>query len=518
MAIRTPVGARIRRKRKAAGLTQAALAGALGISASYLNLIENNKRAIGGTLLLRIGERLGIDLEHLSGDAEARIIATIGELMGDPAMGGLEIDAQSARDLVTRFPEAGAVLARLYHAYADANAEIDVLQHRLKSDPLLSQLLHPILNRIAGIKSGAEILETIPDLTEEERGRFVTTINAEARELVPSMQSLVDYFDQAAARQKRLSPLSELDEAIIGHNNHFPLLEDAAAALRAELGAGSGRLDAAAIAGALHARFGIDSHVVGAARDARADDRGGDWGGDGGGALVFRESTPQSSRVFQMLRLYALKAAGDVIETTLGRMDLASDEAKALARRALSSYVAAAAMMPYDSFLAMAEERRYDAELMSDILGVSFEQVAHRFVTLRRKGSEGVPFGFLRADRSGRLTKRFPLPGLSIPGFGHGCLLWPVYGAFSEPGVVRQVSVFPGGGRFLLLAKATRKHTDGFGVPPLVFSVMLACDIVHADRTVYGRGLDLGQKPVEVGPACMLCPRLACSHRQEIPA
>src|SRR5690606_3839007 len=136
------------------------------------------KRAIGGTLLLRIGDRLGIDIETLSGDSEARIIATIGELMGDAVMKGVDMDAQAAHDLVARFPEGGVALARLYRALADANAEIDVLQHRLKSDPLLSELLHSILNRIAGIKSGAEILEGIADLTEEERRRFIATINS----------------------------------------------------------------------------------------------------------------------------------------------------------------------------------------------------------------------------------------------------------------------------------------------------------------------------------------------------
>ena len=521
---RTPIGARIRRSRIAAGLSQVALARALGISASYLNLIENNKRAIAGTLLLRIGERLGIDLEHLSGDSEARTIATIGELMGDAVMGGIRIEAETARDLVARFPEAGAALARLYRALADANAEIDVLQHRLRSDPLLSQLLHPILNRIAGIKSGAEILETIPDLTEEERRRFVATINAEARELVPSMKSLVDYFDQAAARQKRLSPISELDEAIVAHNNHFPALEEAAEALRAEF-CRNGRLDEEAIAQALERRFGIVCRLRTAADD---DAVVGPWveieaEGEAAGPatapapLLLREVDPRSTRIFRMLRRHAARGSGDVIDATLARLELTSDEARALARRALSSYVAAAAMMPYGDFHALAEERRYDVEVISELLGVSFEQAAHRLVTLRRKGEEGVPFGFLRADRSGRLTKRFPLPGLSIPGFGHGCLLWPVYSAFSTPGVVRQVSVFPGGGRFLLLAKATAKHVTGFRQPPLVFSVMLACDIIHADRTVYGQGLDLGEKPVEVGPACMLCPRLACGHRQVIP-
>src|SRR5690606_22369656 len=264
---RTPIGARIKRKRIAAGLSQAALAQALGISASYLNLIENNKRAIGGTLLLRIGDRLGIDLETLSGDSEARTIATINELMGDSVMKGIDMDADTARDLVARFPEGGAALARLYRAMADANAEIDVLQHRLKSDPLLSELLHPILNRIAGIKSGAEILETIPDLTEEERGRFVATLNAAARELVPSMKSLAAYFDNAAARQKRVSPITELDEAIIAHNNHFPALEEAAQALRAELG---GKLEAETVARALERRFGVECRT-GPAGQARAD-------------------------------------------------------------------------------------------------------------------------------------------------------------------------------------------------------------------------------------------------------
>jgi predicted transcriptional regulator/DNA-binding XRE family transcriptional regulator len=505
---RTPIGARIKRKRLQAGLSQVALAQALGISASYLNLIENNKRAIGGTLLLRIGERLGIDLEHLSGDSEARTIGMIGELMGDPAMKGIDMDADAVRDLVARFPEAGAALARLYRAYADANAEIEVLQHRLKSDPLLSQLLHPILNRIAGIKSGAEILEGISDLTDEERRRFIGTINSEARELVPSMQSLVDYFDQSAARQKRFSPILELDEAIIANNNHFPRLEDAAAVLRTELETG-GRLEAETIASALKRRFGITCRLA-SAGSARLE--------EGEAVLTFPEFMPRASRIFRMLRLYALRAAGDVIEATLGGLELTSEEARALARRALSSYVAGAMMMPYDSFLAMAEERRYDAGLLSQILGVSFEQVAHRFVTLRRKGSEGVPFGFVRADNSGRLTKRFPLPGLNIPGFGHGCLLWPLYTAFFERGLVRQVCAFPGGARFLLVAEATSRHVAGFGAPPLVFAVMLACDIIHADRTVYGTGLDLSQPPIEVGPACMLCPRLDCSHRQEIPA
>ena len=501
---RTPIGARIRRKRIAAGLSQVALARMLGISASYLNLIENNKRSIGGKLLLRIGERLGIDLEHLSGESEARTIAAIGDLMAEPLMRGIEIEPQSVRDLVARFPEAGTALARLHRAYADATMEIETLRHRLKSDPLLSEMLHEILNRIAGIKSGAEILADIPDITEEERRRFITTINTEARELVPTTQSLLAYFDQTSARQRPVSPIREVDEAIIAHNNHFPELETIAEALRREI-AGTGPIAEQPLAAALERQFGIACRIGGNADAGKPE-------------LVFSDTTPRPARIFRMLRTFAANASAESLAQTMHRLELSTEEARDLALRALSSYVAGAIMMPYHAFLRMAEENRYDVELLSGLAGVSFEQAAHRLVTLRAKGREGLPFGFLRADRSGRLTKRFPLPGLTIPGFGHGCPLWPIYDAFSTGGVVRQVSVFPGGGRFLLVARTVSKHAARFGQKPLTFSIMLACDVVHADRTVYGDGLDLGGAPVEVGPSCVPCPRLSCAHRQEIPA
>lgn len=506
MAIRTPIGARIRRKRKAIGLTQTALAGALGISASYLNLIENNKRAIGGALLLRIGERLDIDLARLSGENELRTIGTIGELMVDPVMRGIEMEAESIRDLATRFPEAAAALTRLYRAYSDASANIETLRYRLRSDPYLSQLLHETLNRVAGIKSGAEILATIPDLTGAQRDRFVATINSGINDLVPTIRNLVDYFDQTTADERLISPMNEVDDAIIDHNNHFPVLEELAEALCAELPARR-PVQEEALAALLARRFGIDFRLTSGEGEAPAADN----------VLAIPDVTPPSTRLFAMLRTYAMRAASPVIEEVVASFALTSGEARRLAFRSLSSYVAGAMMMPYETILSLAEERRYDIELIGSLVGASFEQVAHRLVTLRRTGREGVPFGFLRADRAGRMTKRFPLPGLTLPASGHGCLLWPIYSAFAERGVVRQVSVFPGGARFLQVAKQVVKHSNGFDRLPPTFSVMLSCDMLHADRIVYGQDLTAGETAVETGPSCMLCPRMACPHRHEAP-
>ena len=508
MTIRTPIGTRIRRNRIAAGLSQVALAKAVGISASYLNLIESNKRAIGGRLLLRLGERLGIDMAYLSDESEFLAITTINELMADPVMQGIKIEQNDIREVAGRFPEFATALTRFYRAYADAAANIEFLHHRLKSDPLLSETLHEILNRIAGIKSSAEIVATTADLTLAEQRRFAATIDAEAHHLVPTVRNLISYFENTSRRDTRpVSPMNEIDEAIIERDNHFPALETVADQLAEDLGTDLPRQESR-IAALLERRFGIGCRL--------ASDDDIQRGEQDEQVLLLPETVSAATRMFRMLRLYATRAAGDALEECVASLSLVSDEARRLAHRALSSYVAAAIMMPYDTFHALAEERRYDVELIGNLVGANFEQVAHRLVTLRRKGQEGVPFGFLRADPAGRLTKRFTLPGLTLPGSGHGCLLWPIYRAFSTPGITCQVSELPGGARFLQLAKQVVKNPGGFQPRSPTYAIMLSCDMLHADRTVYGQGLDAARDSVKTGPSCLLCPRMECSHRNEI--
>ena len=53
---KTILGARIRERRRTLKISQADLARRVGISASYLNLIEHNHRAIAGSLLRRTAD------------------------------------------------------------------------------------------------------------------------------------------------------------------------------------------------------------------------------------------------------------------------------------------------------------------------------------------------------------------------------------------------------------------------------------------------------------------------------
>src|SRR3546814_12770366 len=79
---------------------------------------------------------------------------------------------------------------------------------------------------------------------------------------------------------------------------------------------------------------------------------------------------------------------------------LTGEQARTTGRRALANYLASALLFPYAPFLAAAEDWRYDIERLAHHFGGSFEQTAHRLVTLRRPGAQGTPFAFLRSDRS----------------------------------------------------------------------------------------------------------------------
>jgi predicted transcriptional regulator len=93
-----------------------------------------------------------------------------------------------------------------------------------------------------------------------------------------------------------------------------------------------------------------------------------------------------------------------------------------------------------------------------------------------------------------------------------------IYGAFGATGSVqRQIVQFADGSRYLFVARAQARPGGGFTDRAVPTSIMLACDVLQADRTVYGAGLELGDSrhDVPVGPSCRLCLRRDCTDRQE---
>lgn len=513
--MRAPIGFRISNRRKSLKISQAALARLVGISPSYLNLIENNKRDVGGSLLHRIAAQLSIDIDELAGRAEQKLLQDLEEAFADPMVESLPFRPDERRELVAQYPASAAALARLHRAYSDAVASADAYADRLRSDPLLSQLLHQVLSGVTAIRSSAEILADVPDLDDAERQRFLAAIGRETRTLSDVARNLIGQFDTSSRSRRDLSPAREIDDLIIERENHFPALEAVADQLRAEIER-AGPFGLSTLTTLLNERFGVTVAVGGAPADPEfpgqyrfhARER----------AMWFHGASTLATRQFQLARLYGELAAADVITDTLLSARLSTPTARRLASRAVGSYLAGAMVFPYSRILAEAEASAYDIDHLRQVYHASFEQVAHRLVTLRRPGEEGIPFGFLRSDPAGRLTKHFPLPGLLLPNSGHACPLWAIYGAFRTPETpLRQVVRFSDGSRYLFLARTVQRRTASFREPVVLSSVMLACDVLHADRTIYGAGLDLSDLSADVlvGPSCRLCTRRDCASRQE---
>jgi predicted transcriptional regulator/transcriptional regulator with XRE-family HTH domain len=514
---RAPIGYKIRSRRKELGFTQAALAKDAGISASYLNLIEADKRAVGGGLLQRLAGLLEVDADTLTGRAERRIIDELRAVAAEPMIQHLHLHPESVVDLVGRYPQWARALLALHRAYRDGTHTVAALSDRLNRDPFLGETVHKILTHITAIRSASEILDEAGTLAPEQQRRFHGIISGESGKLSETAQALAAYFDQANTETRALTPADEVDDFLIERGNYFPRLEDAAARLRDEIDR-QGGLNPQACAEYLESKHGIVTRNVAPGGTELAGYRNQSSFDPDSRTLSFLENISMSTRRFQIVRLAASFALDDAIEAETNNARLVSSEAHSLAKRALSSYCASAAIFPYDHFQETATALRYDTDILRQRYDASFEQVCHRLATLRKPGSEGIPFAFMRADPAGYITKRFPLPQLALPYHGHGCPLWAIYQSFQTPNrIIRQLADFPDGSRYVMIARSETKRPGAFHEPPVQRAVMLACDALHADRTVYGDGLDLHSSDLAtpVGPACRLCARTGCQHRSE---
>jgi len=114
------VGPRFRRIRQQLGLSQTQIAEGLGVSPSYINLIERNQRPVTAQLLLRLAETYDLDLRDLATADEDRFFAELNEVFSDPLFRGLDMPKQELRDLAELCPGVTHALQRLYAAYTEA--------------------------------------------------------------------------------------------------------------------------------------------------------------------------------------------------------------------------------------------------------------------------------------------------------------------------------------------------------------------------------------------------------------
>lgn len=220
-------GSRIRERRVIQGVKQADLARDIGISASYLNLIEHNRRRIGGKLLLDIAAALEVMPQVLTEGAEAALLSVLGEAAVAAEL-SVE-DAGQAEAFAGRFPGWAAALAARQRRVAALERTVETLSDRMAHDPVLADSMHELLTTAAAVRSTAEILAGNETLEREWQDRFHANLDADSRRLAQSAQALVAYLEQAKGTDATTgkSPQEEVEAYLAAQAFHFPALERA---------------------------------------------------------------------------------------------------------------------------------------------------------------------------------------------------------------------------------------------------------------------------------------------------
>lgn len=233
--------------------------------------------------------------------------------------------------------------------------------------------------------------------------------------------------------------------------------------------------------------------------------------------LLLSEALSGASRTFGMVYQLVLSEHGPDLDALAEAARPPDEVTRRLLKVSLTNTLAAAVLMPYGPFQSLAEESGHDLGRLQQRFGVSFEQVAHRLTTLGRPTARGVPFFLMRVDQAGNVSKRYAADAFPFSRFGGACPRWRLHSAFRTPGeVVTQIVETPDGGRWFTLARTVARQGGAGDGDDL--AVGLGCELRHAHRLIYARGLDLDQpETTPIGPACRLCPRHPCAERAAPP-
>lgn len=121
---KTFIGPHLRRMRLERGETQQQTARALGISASYVNLLENNERSVSVAVLLKLFEVYGVDWREIAEDDGTSQLADLRAVMHDPLFAEMRPDLQQMRAALVHSPALVSSFLRLHSAYQAATDQL----------------------------------------------------------------------------------------------------------------------------------------------------------------------------------------------------------------------------------------------------------------------------------------------------------------------------------------------------------------------------------------------------------
>ena len=169
-------GARLRRLRLKLGITQSQMAAQLGLSPSYLNLIERDQRPLTVQVLLRLSSVYGIGAADLSGVESAAILDRLKEVFADPLLAGEVASTAELAEMAEAAPNAALGVARLHQAWIEALQRLSDLTHRMAQggeEPRLHSQRAPTPTADPRPETGRQIQAEIEGAAETVAARLV---------------------------------------------------------------------------------------------------------------------------------------------------------------------------------------------------------------------------------------------------------------------------------------------------------------------------------------------------------
>lgn len=451
------IGPRLRRLRTQLGLTQTRMAEDLGISGSYLNLMERNQRAMSAKVLLKLSETYDIDLSALTSGTDRQLVGELFDALRDPALGKERVPKSEVEDVVGASPATARALVNLHQRHTElsrrilsddgADSAANALRDQVPASDVVRDVLYRVRNYFDPLDRAAE---SLADELNLRRGEPMSALR----------QRLLDHHKVAV----RILPAELLPNMLRYFDRH------------------SGRLNLSELLPDASRRFQVASR------------------------LALLEHKPLIETIIDDANLPSLDAQ------RLMRTTLANYFAAALLMP-YASFLKAAEDLRYDidalghRFGTSAEQVAHRLTTLNrpDARGVPLF-----FVRLDIAGNLSKRFsqGRFQFPRFGGLCPRWAIhEAFTSPDK-------PLVQSVQMPGTDKEP-----GATYLTVARRVTRAGGTLSAPAQSFVIGLGCDIAHAARLVYSDQLSGGERgtPMPIGPNCYLCDRDACPQRAHPP-
>jgi len=225
-------GPRVRRIRNGLGVTQTAMAQGLGISPSYLNLIERNQRPLTVQIILKLASVYKIDVEDLRGEAKS-VVGELRDVFADPLLAGEVPGQEELIEVAEAAPNAAQGMIKLYRAFREQAARLSDLAGVLAAsghDASLAATRLPMdevrdvlakrpnhfgpLDMAAEafhqtLSPGEDLAGAVRDWLRSQHGIIVRTLPVHA---MPNLRRRYDRHSMRLFLSERLSPQDQLRE------------------------------------------------------------------------------------------------------------------------------------------------------------------------------------------------------------------------------------------------------------------------------------------------------------------